>query len=859
MSKTSRSSIRSVARYARRHCTTEPTPSNGEILRIVANVAASQLANASDSPWDEARRAVDALLPASEVRSTRSGDFVQGSAGVTSIDEPDALAWLYQYLRVPERGEAQGAAHSGGSKITGDGLLRSTQFFTEPYMTSYLVRHSLSCVVLGDDLSGLRSLRVVDPACGGGNFLVEAFDQLFDAVTTTGANAATVADILLSETLVGYDLDSTLAHIAGLSLYTHAARRVGQLPSTRPRVFGGEEGDERGFLARSPDPELRCALEALDEGTKRIVLTNPPFLGRRLMSRPLLAFLHDAYPESKGDLCVAFLLRIASLLGPGDAAGLVLQSAWLNLTSYADVRRKVLSSVRLSDCVDLGSGAFEDVAGEKTNVVLASFQGPSQDEAPTRFVRLVHAPLAAKKRSLEDGPHPDQIHHVDLEDLVPDSGTTDGVAYHVSGGLRQALRDLPPYREVANPMQGTSTGDNKRFVRYSWEVSAAEEEWRPVSKGGGYCKWVGLNRYVVRWGEDGELVKSNPGSALRNADRMSTTDLVYSDTGTLGLNVRRLRESQVFIASGPGIEVLHGSPDAHLAFLNSRVATYFVRALSPKLTISAGYLGRIPVPYGLLDDPQFADLGRLAAAAKERRLSTKLGNDEYLWLSRSPSCLHQAVTEALVADLEAEAERLTAEAAIEQRVVDAFGLSRAARTALEAEVGRPVGASDGELKGLTTEALDSALASALGSTAEYKGRRRRGRGKVGAEGPVEEIAVRERAAPGSVLSALRHVADDLHQTRRVYAEDLLHQSALFVLGFTADRTWSAQSLSFSELTSGIRSTLNVRDSELAKLDIPPLDVWILEHLGSLHAAAFYKRPILSVNGTVTLKRPTMTK
>ena len=116
-----------------------------------------------------------------------------------------------------------------------------------------------------------------------------------------------------------------------------------------------------------------------------------------------------------------------------------------------------------------------------------------------------------------------------------------------------------------------------------------------MKKNGGYCRWEGLNNSVVKWGENGEYIKKQKGSALRNIKYFGKTQLVFSDTGTAGLNVRLLLNNQIFIASGPGIRILQGNEYAHMAFLNSRLAANYVRTISPKLTIAAGYIGRIPV------------------------------------------------------------------------------------------------------------------------------------------------------------------------------------------------------------------------------------------------------------------------
>lgn len=73
------------------------------------------------------------------------------------------------------------------------------------------------------------------------------------------------------------------------------------------------------------------------------------------------------------------------------------------------------------------------------------------------------------------------------------------------------------YKDIAVPMQGTSTGNAKELVGYFWE-HFGDFEWVSVSNGGGYCRWQGLNDSVVKWGEDGEYIKAQKGSALSNVE-----------------------------------------------------------------------------------------------------------------------------------------------------------------------------------------------------------------------------------------------------------------------------------------------------------------------------------------------------
>ena len=97
--------------------------------------------------------------------------------------------------------------------------------------------------VWSDYLAELRSLTVVDPACGSGAFLVAAFDALaaeYRRVTQRLDDLGVetdfdVYDEILSKNLYGVDLNVKSAEIARLALWLKTARRAASAGQARPR------------------------------------------------------------------------------------------------------------------------------------------------------------------------------------------------------------------------------------------------------------------------------------------------------------------------------------------------------------------------------------------------------------------------------------------------------------------------------------------------------------------------------------------------------------------------------------------------------------------------------------------------
>ena len=615
-------------------------------------------------------------------------------AVLTCPDIPDDIfSWLYQYLKVDVEKNVFKNALQNGKKISGVDMLPTTQFFTEKYMVQHLVVNSFSQLNLTE--TGMDNLVVLDPACGGANFLIEAMEVLFRKFTADGLAPNLVINALVKDIVWGVEIDSVLAEVGQLNIFLKAYSLNPKVSiDVRPNVLCAKN-DAFGLLRRDDKilygvgrlfgPYGRLYKRLSDPAAIRVLLTNPPFMGPRLMDPAIKEYLLAQYPDSNGDLCLSFMERCLELIGKSGVLGIVNQNAWMFLSTAKSLRKKILDRYAVREVVNLGADAFLDINGEKANVALTIISSQAKSRT-IRFVQLSGDTLKTKAAIISSGAYPQSLVH-----LLDSKSIRDSADYAISpvrnNSFHRIFNDMHRYSEYAKPMQGTSTGDNKKFIKYAWEV-AGNPEWRLVSKGGGYARWAGLNTYKVLWGKSAEHIRNNPGSALRNISEADTAELVYSDTGTLGLNVRLRTDNQVFIASGPGIKVLQGDPAAHLAYLNSKTASFFIKALSPKLTLSAGYIGMLPVSSGLLDSIQLSSWATECVAIKTAQLSRKLGNAKFENINwpNVPN-LDALITEQILADLQGDLARLVRESQINSAVLRSFGFTSAQQAVIANDVG----------------------------------------------------------------------------------------------------------------------------------------------------------------------------
>ena len=151
----------------------------------------------------------------------------------------DALGWIYQYWQKEKKDEVNASER----KIGGADLGPVTQLFTENYMVRFLLENSLgawwasrhpdSSLVReweflrfddeGKPAAGsfdgwpevVSEVTVMDPCCGSGHFLVEAFGMLWRMrAEEEGLNPAAAQDAVLRDNLFGLELDPRCVEIA---------------------------------------------------------------------------------------------------------------------------------------------------------------------------------------------------------------------------------------------------------------------------------------------------------------------------------------------------------------------------------------------------------------------------------------------------------------------------------------------------------------------------------------------------------------------------------------------------------------------------------------------------------------------
>lgn len=735
------------------------------------------------------------------------------------------LSWAYQYT----------------NKIIKGNTYSQTQFFTEKYMIHYLIHN----------VSGLWAAeKIVDPCAGGGNFLVECLEFLCAREQETGDG---FLQKVLSNAgrLYGYDIDCRITRIALVNIRL----RVLAILNHRKQKASFEIWDKIcPNIFRSLTPEAVCGSLSTDNrivlnivngdkvgmnfalGQADVVLTNPPFATVKGMLPEQKDFMKKYYPDANCDMCVSFFDAIYKMLKPSGICGIVSQNSWMHLKSFKKIRERITAQYRIYRIVNLGSGAFQDLSGEKSNVSLLVLGKERVPDNRVDILNLKELSLQEKIKAVTENRSYLHISQTEIDGIngydFSERGLWNPGSFH--GNL---------YKDIAVPMQGTSTGNAKELVGYFWE-HFGDPDWVSVSNGGGYCRWQGLNDSVVKWGKDGEYIKEQKGSALRNVKYFPETQMVFSDTGTAGLNVRVLLEDQIFIASGPGIRITKGNKYAHLALLNSRLAAYCIRMMSPKLTIAAGYIGQIPVTGAIASSVVLEKNARLCVELKQKMLSARPSNLEYdsSFMKEMPKNLETAAWGMLNEDMINELLKLQIEGEIDRYILKEYGFSKREEAQLSESVGECAyfirGADDVDL-----DKLDKYIARLIDASCSLK-RTRTSRSSLGCDGMVEYTAKDLSISPEIIVRRIQENPFAMRLVLKRYQGMILHDIVLSFFGYNVSNGTLVNSCQTDEVTEFLTNKFG------SGYDYR---TWLEESFNSVHNEIFKGVPYLIYKNGVIQK------
>ena len=306
---------------------------------------------------------------------------------------------------------------------------RFGQFYTSPDVVDLI---NAFCIRYPDD-------RVLDPACGGGTFLVRAYAR--KRALTQSAGSSQVSHQRLLGQIFGVDIAAFPAQLSTINL---AVRHLSHEPNY-PRVakasfFDAQAGNPLYDIPLTGDSVRSIALEEVDA-----VVGNPPYIRQEAIPHVDKSSYADLFRSEwpghtkmsgRSDIYAYFFTHAAHFLKPGGYLGFITSVGWLDTEYGFRLQEFFLRNFRIVAVIESQVEKWFEDARVTTAVTILRREPDSakRDNNPVRFIQLKR-PLAeiyseALEKPLSDeGEAARQLDMDAVRDLIEEVRTSQTTGY----------------------------------------------------------------------------------------------------------------------------------------------------------------------------------------------------------------------------------------------------------------------------------------------------------------------------------------------------------------------------------------------------------------------------------------------
>ena len=295
---------------------------------------------------------------------------------------------------------------------------------------------------------------------------------------------------------------------------------------------------------------------------------------------------------------------------------------------------------------------------------------------------------------------------------------------------------------------------------------------------------------------------------------------------------------------------MKGNKFAHLAFLNSRVATFLLKLSNPKLTISAGYIANLPVKEGIFTSQNIIEKSVRCLNLKEAVLKNKLPNyefrhKEYIGIKN----IDRYIENAIIKDIVYDYERLIMEAEIDREIQEHYNFGTTDMDIIRSVVGESPVLNQNRALTISTSELDNLLATSMGVNCQFESKAINGY-SIGSDNALENISYRLKVNPEVIITKIKNSIISLTKTKAKYKNDLLHKITLKELGIENICSYKYKKQGLSTLAKDLQSKYPFLKKPFIE---DSLQVELCRILHTHHKVSFFNTPVVDLyNGIITV-------
>lgn len=539
--------------------------------------------------------------------------------------ENDFLGWIYQYwVDTEEKEKAQAKQEkdiSFGNNIfylileeLAEEQTEYGEFYTPREVVSRIVDNSIQMYRESNNVN-IEDVKLIDPACGAGNFLVYSFDKFKSIYDTEHVDWDEEKKIttILEKNIFGADVQREPLQITALNLWIKAKSTAVNVNIKHLHLYNVNilkanslfrweqeeeyhqislfEPEETMYERKYSSEDIGRLLTSRDELNRNstiqffknkygIVVMNPPYLGIRKMKKENADFLKQHYPNNYINLFEAFIVRAIELLGKNGICGFVSSDTFLTLSSHEKIRSMLLTKTHIKYLESLGNifdgptvnasiMIFENVKPKSDSEVICMHEGSHIMRKQTDFKVIKGYPII------------------------------EGIGKNII----KSFKDNKGFGEYVLIKQGMISGNNKHFLRYKWQIPEKLKgtNYFPYANGGGYSKYANDIIEYINWTDNGKELKSeakrkygSESRTIKNIEWFFRGGITYSEISGNAFSSRYYPEGCIFSNKGPCIFSETYDQLYLLGFTNSKYFNYIAKILNPTVGFAVNDIERIP-------------------------------------------------------------------------------------------------------------------------------------------------------------------------------------------------------------------------------------------------------------------------
>jgi len=293
-------------------------------------------------------------------------------------------------------------------------------FYTPQYIVDYIVKNTVGKKIEGKTPNQIEGIRILDPACGSGSFLLTAYQTLIDYhlvfyekhpkestkgtlfpdVITDFNNTKRLSiekkAQILKNNIFGVDIDPQAVEIAMMSLYLKCLedekdlpRKKELLPSLFNNVRCGNSLISYDLFDQMTlfDEEEKERINPFDWHSKStgfgqimekrgfdVVIGNPPYIDVKLIGKDLKAILKDKYVSAskRFDLYNLFIEKSVLLSARKGLLGFIIPSMFMRREYGKSLRDYLSKNTSFLKIIDFGTNQIFNKAMNYVSIIILS-------------------------------------------------------------------------------------------------------------------------------------------------------------------------------------------------------------------------------------------------------------------------------------------------------------------------------------------------------------------------------------------------------------------------------------------------------------------------------------------------------